>query len=375
MSGRVYLVGAGPGDPGLLTLKGAACLERADVVVHDRLVDPRVLALARPDAELIDAGKEPGEPKLTQEAINALLVERARRGQVVVRLKGGDPFIFGRGGEEALALAEAGVPFEVVPGVSSVSAVPAYAGIPLTFRGLSSAFLVLTGHRCTVASGDDDPDWESLARAADTLVVLMGMSRLGECLAGLRRGGRDPSTPAAVIAKGTLGEQRVVVADLARLADEVAAAGLRNPAIAVVGPVVSLRERLAWFERRPLFGRRILVTRSREQAGQLSRLLAEQGAQPVEVPLIRAVPPASWEEFDAALTNLAHYRWVAFTSANAVRAFGERLWAAGRDARALAGVSIACVGGETDRALRGWGLRADLVPETFNAAALAAVLC
>lgn len=386
--GTVYLVGAGPGDPGLLTVRGLELLQAADVVVYDRLGAPGLLDACRPDAERVFAGKGPQAHTLSQAEINALLVDRARAGRTVVRLKGGDPFVLGRGGEEALALAEAGIPFEVVPGVTSAVAVPAYAGIPLTHRGVARSFLVATGHEAPGAGGPSGPsgapaargsaagglDWPALARAADTLVFLMGLGRLAEIAARLVACGRPASTPAAVIHCGTTAEQRTVSGTLADIAARAEAAGLKNPAIAVVGEVVRLRERLAWFETRPLFGRRILVTRARGQAGALSRRLAALGGEPVEVPLIDVLPPADPAPLDAALSALERYRWVVFTSANGVEFFFRRLWESGRDARALAATRIAVVGEATANALAGLGLRPDLVPERFRGEALVAPL-
>lgn len=384
--GTVYLVGAGPGDPGLLTVRGREILERADVVVYDRLGAPELLeAVCRPDAERIFAGKGPRAHTLTQAEINALLIDRARAGRTVVRLKGGDPFVLGRGGEEALALVEAGIPFEVVPGVTSAVAVPAYAGIPLTQRGVARSFLVATGHEAPDPAGAPEAppvpgsapgglDWPALGRAADTLVFLMGLGRLAQIAGGLVAGGRPASTPAAVIRCGTTAEQRTVTGTLADIAARAQAAGLTNPAIVVVGEVVRLRERLAWFETRPLFGRRVLVTRARGQAGALSREIAALGGEPVEVPLIEILPPADPAALDAALAALGRYRWIVFTSANGVEFFFRRLWERGGDARALAAVRIAVVGEATANALAGLGLRPDLVPETFRGEALVAPL-
>jgi uroporphyrinogen III methyltransferase/synthase len=359
----VYLVGAGPGDPGLLTLKGKRCLEEADVVVYDALANPRLLRHARPGAELIYAGKRGGAHTLPQPAIERLLVARAQAGSVVARLKGGDPFLFGRGGEEAEALVDAGVPFEVVPGVSAAVAVPAYAGIPITHRGLASTATFVTGH--------EDPDkdesaiaWESLA-ALGTLVFFMGVSRLPEIAGQLLRHGRPPDTPAAVIRWGTRAEQSVVGATLATLVDR--AAGVAPPALVVVGEVAALREKLAWTQAMPLFGTRILITRTREQSSALADRLEAAGAEVVELPTIAVVPPESWAPLDAAIAGLAAYAWLIFTSANGVEAFQARLRAAGKDARSLAGTRVCAIGPATAAALEGLGIRADVVPATFTA--------
>jgi uroporphyrinogen III methyltransferase/synthase len=351
----VYLVGAGPGDPGLLTVRGRELVERCDAIVYDRLADPRIVALAPAEAERHDAGKRPGRHTLTQEEINRLLVELGGRRGTVVRLKGGDPFVFGRGGEEALALAEAGVEWEVVPGVSSAHAVPAYAGIPVTHRGLAAQVTLVTGHEDPAKEGAG-VDWDALARAPGTLVFLMGLRALDANARRLIDAGRSPATPAAVISHGTKPTQRTVTAPLGEIAE--AARGLAAPAIAVVGEVARLAEALAWFERRPLFGRRIAVTRARAQASGLARRLAELGADVLEAPAIR-IEPLSFEP-----PALGAYDVVAVTSANGV----ERLLPA--DVRPLAGVTVAAVGRATADALRAHGIVADVVPDQAVAEAL-----
>lgn len=368
-AGRVFLVGAGPGDPGLLTVRGLELLRAADVVVYDRLGVVRLLKECRPDAELISVGKARGHHTLPQDEINRLLVEKARAGKAVVRLKGGDPFVFSRGGEEAEALAEAGVAFEVVPGVTSAVAVPAYAGIPVTRRGMASSFAVVTGHE-DPARPDNRIDWRGLATGPDTLVILMGLAHLPAIAARLIAGGRPADTPAAVIGCGTTGGQQVVVGTLADVAALATAAGVQSPALTVVGEVVRLRERLAWFERRPLAGRRILVSRPPGQATALSRRIADLGGEVVEVPLIRILPPADWTAVDRALDELGTYDWVVFTSANGVEFFCRRLWERGGDARALAGVGVAAVGEATAATLAERGLRPDLVPGEFRGGAM-----
>jgi uroporphyrinogen III methyltransferase/synthase len=354
----VYLVGAGPGDPGLLTVRGAELLGRADVVVFDRLASPALLALAPDGAELIAAGKSPGDVDLTQDQTNRLLVEQGRTAGCVVRLKGGDPFVFGRGGEEAEALAAAGIPFEVVPGITSAIGAAAYAGIPVTHRGVSTHFTVVTGHE-DPAKDRTDVDWSALARVGGTLVILMGAGRIGEIARRLVEGGLPPATPVAAVRNGTRPDQHTVRATLATVAD----AGIKAPSAIVVGDVAALD--LAWFERRPLFGCTVVVTRAREQASVLSTRLEEFGAEVLELPAIEIVP----REFT--LPDLSGFGWLVFTSANGVGAFfDDGLAPAGLDARAVAGLRIAVIGPGTDRALGRRGLRADLVPERFVAESL-----
>jgi len=367
--GRVYLVGAGPGDPRLLTLRGKECLERADVVVYDRLIDPSILAHAPASAERVYAGKETDYHPLPQNDINLLLVERARTGKLVVRLKGGDPFVFGRGGEEAEALAEAGIPFEVVPGVTSAIAVPAYAGIPVTHRDLSSSFAVVTGH-----ANPDDPtsraDWERLVGGVGTLIFLMAASNLPRIVERLVRNGLPPTTPIAVIERGTWPSQRTIRSVLGEILEVVATTRVVAPATIVVGPTVALRERLRWFDIQPLFGKRVLVTRAREQAGALTSLLVERGAAPVEVPTIRIEPPSDWGPVDDAIDRLDTYDWAIFTSANGVRCFFDRIGQGGGDVRALKGVRLGAIGPATAAALSALRLRVDFVPVAYVAEAI-----
>lgn len=372
MPARVALVGAGPGDPGLLTCRGRELLQRCDCVLHDSLVNPRILALAPPEAVRIDVGKRGGLASPSQEAITAQLVALAAHHRLVVRLKGGDPFLFGRGGEEAAALAAAAIPFEIVPGVTSGTGVPAYAGIPITHRAAASAVAFVTGHR---QAGQSEPDWSTFARI-ETLVLYMGMHRLAQNCAALIAHGRAPETPACTIQWGTYPRQRVVLGTLATLPDLVAQAGLGAPAITVVGEVCRYRERIRWFDdltQRPLSGRRLLVTSSPEQASHLADLLEAQGAETLRAPLTRILPAEDPRPLDAALlaTDLA---WIAFTSANAVRAVWDRLQAQGRDARALAPLRLAAVGSATAAALASHGLRADLVPASASGLDLAEAL-
>ncbi len=371
--GTVYLVGAGPGDPGLLTVRGREVLEGADVVVYDRLIDPALLDHCPPHCERLDAGKQPGRQAMDQGEINRTLVERASRGLQVVRLKGGDPFVFGRGGEEALALAATGVPYEVIPGVTSAVAVPAYAGIPVTHRDVAGSFGVVTGHqrpgRPTAAV-----DWSAYGRQPDTLVVLMGMADLEAIAEALVAAGRDPATPAAVIAAGTTARQQTVVSDLRSVAAAVAAEGLRNPATLVVGRVVRLREQLQWLERRTLFGKRIVLTRTREQASGLAARLRLLGAEPVGLPVLRIIEQPDPVDLEWAITNVATFWWVCFTSAHAVGPFFAALYERGLDARTLAGTRVACVGPATAQAVRAHGIVADVVPERATAADLVEAL-
>ncbi|HZD65803.1 MAG TPA: uroporphyrinogen-III C-methyltransferase [Acidimicrobiales bacterium] len=356
----VYLVGAGPGDPGLLTVRGASLLGRAEVVVHDRLASPELLALAPPAAERIDVGKRPGRP-VDQGEINRLLVREGRAGRLVVRLKGGDPFVFGRGGEEALALEEAGVAYEVVPGVTSAVAAPAYAGVPVTHRGLSTSFTVVTGH--SRRAGEAEVDWESLAGVGGTVVVLMGVAHRAEIAARLVAGGRDPATPVVVVRWGSQPAQEVIRTSLAELGE----VRVEAPATMVIGPVAGLD--LGWFARRPLTGWRVVVVRAREQAPELVAALAAAGAEAIPVPVIEVVPPADGgAALAAAAARVREYDWVVFTSANAVSRFVPLL----RDARDFGSARVAAIGPGTARALAAHGVAPDLVPETYVAEALVA---
>ncbi len=365
----VYLVGAGPGDPGLITVKGLEVLRRAQVVVYDQLASPELLKEAPADAEIIYVGKKAGAHALPQEGINQLLVDKARSGLRVVRLKGGDPFVFGRGGEEALALKAAGLPFVIVPGVSAAVAVPAYAGIPVTHRGLAALVTFITGHEDPTKEASGIA-WDVLAKTQGTLVFLMGVKNLADNCRRLVEGGRDPSTPAAVIERGTSLSQRTVVGVLKDIAARAQEAGIKPPAILVVGEVAGLRERLQWWESRPLWGRTAVVTRTREQASALVSLLAAAGARCLEVPTIEIAPPDDFAPLDAALANLARYKWVVFTSANGVVAFMDRLFGQGKDLRAFGGLKIAAIGPATAQALGSWGLNADVVPAQFKAEVL-----
>jgi uroporphyrinogen III methyltransferase/synthase len=366
--GMVWLVGAGPGDRGLITVAAAERLATAEVVVYDRLVDPALLKLAPPDAERISVGKEAGHHSLPQDEINALLVAKAREGKRVVRLKGGDPFVFGRGGEEAETLVAAGIPFAVVPGVSSAIAVPAYAGIPLTHRGVASSFAVVTGHE-DPSKDESDVDWQKLATAVDTIVILMGGANLGDIVERLIAGGRDPSTPVAVIRWGTTSQQRTVHGTLADIAKRVAEAGLTPPVVTVVGQVTTLNQSLRWFDTRPLFGLRVLVTRAEGQATELSTALRELGADPIELPAIEIEPRPDRKRLRATLDRLDNggYDWAVFTSANGVDVFFQFLTTDGKDARALGWSRVCAIGPGTAAALARHGIVADLLPERFIA--------
>ena len=363
--GKVYLVGAGPGDPGLISRKGIECLAQADVVIYDHLLDERLLDLASPEAERIYVGKAAGQHTKEQSEINRLLVERAKEGKVLVRLKGGDPFVLGRGGEEAETLANNRILFEVVPGVSSAVAVPAYAGIPVTHRGVSSSFAVITGHE---AYGKDSSNvaWEKLATGVDTLVFLMGMRNLPKITEQLLTHGRHPNTPVAVIKDGATPNQKTIVGNLTDIVARVKKHRLSPPAVIVVGEVVRLREKLRWFDNRPLFGKRILVTRARHQASALSQLLSERGAQPVELPAIDIKSTASTRELEQAISNLERYHWIVFTSVNGVEAFFNRLNNLNLDARALKNVKIGAIGPATARALEKKGIIPDYTPDVYS---------
>ncbi len=363
--GIVYLVGAGPGDPKLITVRGLECLRRAEVIVYDRLANPQLLREARPEAEKIYVGKTPERHTLPQEEINQLLVDRALAGKIVARLKGGDPFVFGRGGEEAEALAQAGIPFEVVPGVTSAIAAPAYAGIPVTHRDFTSTLALVTGHQDPAKEGSSI-DWAGLATVG-TVVFVMGVGNLRRIAETLIAHGRSPQTPAALVRWGTMAQQETVSGTLADIADRVEAAGLKPPAVTIVGGVVALRESLRWFDLKPLFGRRVLVTRARAQASALSEKLEELGAEPIEFPVIEIAPPVDWGPLDAAIERLPHYDWAIFTSVNGVRALMDRLWEVGQDVRALRGVRLCAIGPATAAALERYHLKVDLVPRQYVA--------
>jgi len=371
--GIVYLVGAGPGDYKLISLRGLEYVEQADVIVYDRLADERLLAYARRDAELVYVGKASSDHTMPQKEINQLLVDRAKQGKMVVRLKGGDPFVFGRGGEEALDLVEAGLPFEVVPGVTSAIAVPAYAGIPVTHRGIATSFAVITGHE-DAAKKESTIRWDKLASGVDTLVFLMGVENLTYITAKLQENGMSADMPAAVIRWGTKPSQKVLVTTLGRAAEDVLRQGVKPPAVFIVGEVVSLREKLTWFDNRPLSGKAILVTRAREQASVLTAALEELGAECWEVPAIKIIPPESFDGLDQAIADLAEYDWLVFTSVNGVEYFFKRLRQAGKDTRSLNAVKVAAIGAATAARLGEYGVMPDLVPLEFRAEGIISAL-
>jgi len=368
MSGKVYLVGAGPGDPGLLTLKGARVLASCDALVYDWLANPELLDLAPESAVRVYVGKKGGDHTMSQERINQLLCDLAADGKTVVRLKGGDPFVFGRGGEEASALAARGHAFEVVPGVTSAIAAPAYAGIPVTDRQATTEVAFVTGHE-DPSKPESTIKWEALAQIG-TVVFLMGVKNLPNICAKLIEAGRDPSTPAAAIRWGSTPQQQTVTGTLADLPQKVAKVGLKPPAITIVGQVAALREELAWFEKLPLFGKRILVTRARSQASRLSEGLQSLGAKIIEVPTISFLPPEDPEPLEAAIAMLDDFHWVIFTSPNGVEAFFSALGEANKDARSLAGCKLAAIGPATAAALKGHGITAEVTARTFQAEGL-----
>ncbi|MDZ4246467.1 MAG: uroporphyrinogen-III C-methyltransferase [Dehalococcoidia bacterium] len=363
--GKVYFVGAGPGDPGLITVKGRECLLKGEVIIYDRLLDPRMLEEFPPGVEAIYAGKRSGAHTMKQEEINALLVEKASRGKVVVRLKGGDPFVFGRGGEEAETVGAAGIPFEIVPGVTAAVAVPSYAGIPVTHRNLSSSVAIVTGHE-DPEKNESAINWAKLATATDTLVFLMGMENLSQIANTLIKNGLPPGTPAAVVANGASPHQRTVTGTVENIASRAREKGINPPAILVVGKVVQMRDKLSWFETRPLFSRTVLVTRARHQASALSRLLSEKGALPLELPIIGIEPLKNNKKLDSALDNLKEYSWIMFTSVNSVTVFFRRLLEKKKDGRALGGTRIAAVGPATAEELLKFGIRPDFIPRKYT---------
>jgi uroporphyrinogen III methyltransferase/synthase len=369
----VYLVGAGPGNPGLLTLRAAEILAEADLVVHDKLVPPALLDHVRPAAQRICVTDLSESHVERYRPIQQTLIEAARQGKRVVRLKGGDPFLFGRGGEEAEALHQAGIAFEVVPGVTAALGAAACAGIPLTHRAHASAVAFVTGHE-SPEKGAGGLDWAALARFPGTLVLYMSMSRLGQIARVLVEYGKAADTPAAAVHWATTGDQKTVTAPLAELPDAVKKAGLTPPAVIIIGTVTTLRPRLAWLEGKPLFGKRVLVTRPRHQAASMARRLEQLGAVPVLLPVIEVQEPADWSAVDRALGQLPSFQWLVFTSANGVHAFLGRLRQTGRDMRALGPLRLAAIGPRTAEALRGYHLEPDLVPPVFRSEELAAAL-
>lgn len=368
MKGKVILVGAGPGDPGLFTLKGRQALKSAEVVVHDRLVSGVILDMIPPDAERIDVGKEAASHPVPQEEINQILVKKALEGKRVVRLKGGDPFLFGRGGEELEELCRHEIDFEMVPGVTSALAVPAYGGIPVTHRDYCSSLHIITGH--ARAGRELDVDFEAIVRTGGTLVFLMGVSSLGQICKGLRDAGMDPDTPAAIIEQGTTPCQRTVTSTVSGLPEAARKADIKSPAISIVGEVCNLLDSFSWFDRLPLKGKRVVVTRPKDRSGTLSGRLRELGAEVLEYPCIETVPIDPCPRLEAALSNMVRYEWLVFTSAAGVDAVMGVLQKMGKDSRAFGGIKIAAIGGGTAAELKKIGIVPDYIPQKYSAQSL-----
>jgi uroporphyrinogen III methyltransferase / synthase len=365
--GLCVLAGAGPGDIGLVTLRAKEAIEQAQVVVYDYLCNPAILKWAPADAELVCAAKRAGQHTLTQEEINRILVEKTKEGKRVVRLKGGDPFVFGRGGEEAEALAVAGLPFEIVPGITSAIAVPAYAGIPLTHRDFASSFTVFTGHE-DPSKNKTTVDYGALVAGHGTLVAMMGMNRLASIVQELLANGADPHLPVALVRWGTTGSQETLVGELGSIV--LASDGFQPPAIAIFGQVVQLRDKLRWFERRPLFGKRIVVTRSRKQSSALSAKLRVLGADVYELPTIRVAPPENIVEFGELVRDAFQYDWLVFTSVNGVDAFFDMFYRLYDDSRSIGNVKIAAIGPATAQRIKDFHLAVDLQPKEFVSEAI-----
>ncbi len=365
--GKVYLIGAGPGDPELLTLKGKRCLEEADVVVGDYLADPRLLRHMKPGTEYIYVGKKAGNHTMKQHEISELLAEKGEEGKIVARLKGGDPFVFGRGGEEIEVLRAHGVAFEEVPGITSAISAPAYAGIPVTHRGVAASFAVITGHE-DPTKDQSSIHWDKLAGGVDTLIFLMGVGHTAMIASQLMKYGRSGETPAAFVRWGTRPYQETYTTTLAHAAEDVEKMGIKPPAVFIVGDVVSLRDTMNWFDNRPLFGKRVVVTRSRSQASKLVQVLDAKGAECYEVPTIAISKPSDdFAGMDKGIEGLADYQWIVFTSQNGVNCFFDRLFSKGKDVRALGHMKIACIGPVTAKELHQYGLHADLVPAAYKA--------
>ena len=368
-TGKVALVGAGPGDEGLLTLRGKEWLERTDVVIYDHLANERLLRFTRPETEFIYAGKKEGRVTLSQNQINALLIERAKNGKIVVRLKGGDPFIFGRGGEETQALTDAGIPFVVVPGVTSPIGVAAYAGIPLTHRDFSSTLSIITG---SSEKGREDAhiDWEKIASRSGTLIFLMGARKLKRIADNLIKFGKDPETPIAVTQWGTTYRQKTWTGTLNTIVDIAAKENIKPPALTIVGEVVNLKPHSDWYETLPLFGKTLVITRPEEQSETFMHGLLERGAEPFMFPVIETVPPKDWKPLDDAIQKLESYDGLIFTSVNGVKFFIRRLREKGKDVRELKGLRLYAIGPKTEQAVNALGIRVDVVPEDFVAESL-----
>jgi len=371
---KVFLVGAGPGDPGLITVKGQKLLREADVILYDYLAAPGLLQFAGSEAELVYVGKQAGQHTLPQQEISQILIDKAKQGKVVVRLKGGDPFVFGRGGEEALACSQNGVEFEVVPGVTAAVAAGAYAGIPVTHRDYASEFALITGHENAERIDESYIDWPALGKWQGTLAFYMGVKNLPLICMKLQEHGMKAETPAAVIHRGTTARQRTVVGTIANIAELAASQQFTPPAIIVIGEVVSLREQLNWFEQRPLFGKRIVVTRSRAQASELVDRLFQLGADVLEFPTICIKPPLDIQPLREAIKQISHYDWIIFTSVNGVESFFQELNSQGHDARRLSSAKVIAIGPATADRLRTFGIIADLVPPQFVSESIVASL-
>ncbi|MCK5312462.1 MAG: uroporphyrinogen-III C-methyltransferase [Desulfobacteraceae bacterium] len=364
--GKIFLIGAGPGDPGLITLKATECIKNADVVVYDYLASPALLEYAKKDSEIIYVGKKGGDHTLSQDGINDLLIQKAKQGLNVARLKGGDPFIFGRGGEEAELIANADIPFEIVPGVTSAIAAPAYAGIPLTHREHASSVSIITGHEDPTKK-DSTMEWESFAKSPNTLVFLMGVKNLPGIVKNLQKYGKDPQTPVALVRWGTTPKHQSVTGTLENIVENVQKAGLKSPAIIIIGSVVTLKNKLKWFENLPLLGKKIVVTRAREQASGFVSLLRKAGAECIEMPTIKISPPKDNQPLENSIDNIDSFDWVIFTSVNGVKFFFDTLYAKGKDVRILGHLKFACIGPVTKEKLKEFGIISDVLPETYRA--------
>ena len=367
--GIVFLVGAGPGDPGLLTIKAKECIEKADVLVYDYLANEIFLDYAKPDAELIYVGKKAGSHTKTQDEINGIICEKALAGLMVTRLKGGDPFIFGRGGEEAQELLKAGVSFEIVPGITSAISVPAYAGIPLTHRDHTATVAFVTGHE-DPSKDQSNISWEKLSTGVGTIVILMGIGNLKNICQEIIKNGRSPETPVAIIYRGTHPEQKTITGNLDNIYEIAQKQNIKPPGIIIVGDVVGLRKELNWFETKPLFGKKIIVTRAREQASGFLARLRELGAHCIEFPTIEIIPPDDWAPLDKSIDEIANYNWLLFTSVNGVKYFFNRLYKKGKDVRALKDIKVGTIGPKTAEAVRVFGIIPDLIPSEYRAEAV-----
>ena len=368
--GKIFLIGAGPGDPGLITLKAMECIQNADVVVYDYLASPALLEYAKKDSEIIYVGKKGGDHTLSQDGINDLLIQKAKLGLIVARLKGGDPFIFGRGGEEAELIANAGIAFEIVPGVTSAIAAPAYAGIPLTHREHASSVSIITGHEDPTKK-DSTIEWESFAKSTNTLVFLMGVKNLPGIVKNLQKYGKNPQTPVALVRWGTTSKQRSVSGTLENIVETVKQAKLKSPAIIIIGSVVTLKEKLKWFEDLPLLGKKVVVTRARAQASDFIKILRRAGAECIEMPTIKINPPENNIPLEKSIDNINSFDWLIFTSVNGVKFFFNTLYSKNKDVRVLGHLKFACIGPVTKDELKKHGIISDVLPETYRAESVA----